>query len=100
MKSTVAIGLVSIFLGAAATFGQGPSDPRYIGFSFEPIIEAIRPGDRHVVVESGRVRPAVDVAPEGSFLATILEVNPVILVGRIVGKEPAFLLRGGPEAIV
>ena len=71
---------------------EGAAAPRSIEFSFErPIAQALRPGDKHVVMESPVEVPLTGRPENSSWETRIAEANSIILIGRVVEKRPEFM---------
>ena len=88
-RSIMAVVLVTV-IGAPCSFAQAVVEPRRIDEEHRPIVERLRPDDRHVILVSATTEPAWG-DPGDRFVEEIVNTNPVIVVGRIVEKRPVFL---------
>ena len=87
---TVCVLLCWFVVGAQTTFGQEQSAARRVEFSFRPIAEGLRAGDRYVVISSPIQTTLIDSESAASWEEKLAEV-PIIAIGRVVIKRAAFL---------
>jgi hypothetical protein len=81
----------SVITDALVHAQQPAAEPRRIYFDSRPIVDLIRPGDRHLVLALPPAPPAFGDCGNKSCVAAILDENPIVFAGRLVQKEPAFL---------
>lgn len=92
MKRAVLAAVIALLGCLCSLHAQGASQSRRILFdTFVPIAARIQPGDRQIVVESAQPTPDVAYPEEGAFVARLVQKNPIIFTGRVVGKQPVFL---------
>jgi hypothetical protein len=59
-----------------------------------PLAEQLRAEDRHVILEINAYPPLATRPRDQSRVAWLVQNNDVIVVARIVGKQPQFVVRG------
>jgi hypothetical protein len=82
--SAAAVG--SLWVVAA----QAPQRPRVIYASPTPIVDVLRPGERQVFMKIQMFNESSGYGDK-PMPAALVELNPVILTGRITQREPVFL---------
>jgi hypothetical protein len=94
MKTTRAWTVAAIIAFANVLAG-GQVKVRRIHFEAKPIIALLQPADQQVLIVHPTVPPAFADPNERPFVPAIVQENPIIITGRVIDKQPAFLtLRG------
>lgn len=92
MPRLMVLLLIASATGLTVVTAQSTGEPRQIYFDTRPIVEHLRRGDKHVRLLHPVATPAFgDLGSGTSFVAAIVERNPIIFAGRVVEKQPALL---------
>jgi len=90
MRYRIVLVVAGAISAGGAAIAQNPPALRRIDASETPIVKSLKPDDQHVLLTCIRIGDPVDIGRR-SFIAALVDFNPVIFIGRVVRKEPAFI---------